>query len=471
MFWGEESGRKGGCRCAVEVCRVFAAALSWCLRPNAAARLLLLPLLAAAPPSPCCGAEEFTDEFNTENRFKIDYYPAVFCFVFFMQRPQTQNWNSRTDLSEPQANRIAVSLRNQRNFKEVALRATTAKPSGIASLPIANVARYAFAACANPPRIMGILSELLMSSYHSSSVKQVAAASCTLQLDALLMLSQRCPFKIAFLVLVCAASLAPTFVSGRDSYLVSDGPTEVPLAGAPLTKFYCRTLPAGSIYASPNPFTGFSGRGVITTQVRMSAHAIHYEGNSSNPTSGNCISSWNRLAGLSRCGFSLAGDASRKSWFAWRTHEECVLKDSVPNSNLTFGAGQWVQTAGAYFASSVPMCRYATFGQIGAFSQDGNTTHSHVFPIVIGVQQIYTLRIRHFDSSVLFQIISSDGRTELASVTHDMSFCYMANAGMPLDVQATAGCPWTGGSDMSICFSSSPEKWGTDDWQRQFDLG
>ena len=283
--------------------------------------------------------------------------------------------------------------------------------------------------------------------------------------------SQRCPLKVAFAVLVCAASLTTTFVSCRDSFLISDGPIEVPLAGAPLTKFYCRNLPPGSTFASPNPFTGFSGRGVITTQVRMSARAVHYQGNTSSPASGDCISSWNRLAGLSRCGFSLAGDAARKSWFAWRTHEECVLKDSVPNSNLTFGAGQWAQTTGAYFASSVPMCRYVSFAQIAAISQDGNTTQLHIFPIVIGVEQIYTLRIRHFDTSVLFQIISSDGRTELASVAHDMSFCYLSSAGMPLDIQASTGCPWTGGTDMSICFSSSPEKWGTDDWQRQFDLG
>jgi hypothetical protein len=47
----------------------------------------------------------------------------------------------------------------------------------------------------------------------------------------------------------------------------------------------------------------------------------------------------------------------------------------------------------------------------------------------------------------------------------------MSNAGMPLDIEAASGCPWTGGDDMSVCFSSSPEKWGTDDWKRQFDLG
>lgn len=255
------------------------------------------------------------------------------------------------------------------------------------------------------------------------------------------------------------------------SYKISDGPTEIPLSGAPFTKFYCRNLPSGSVLASPHPFTGFSGRGFITTQVRMSSQALHYQGNSSSPASGACISSWNRLAGLSRCGLSLAGDAASKSWFAWRTHEECVIKDSVPNSNVSFGAGQWFPTTGDYFASSVPFCRFATFAQLAAFSQDGNTTQFHLFPIVIGVQQIYTLRIHHFETHVLFQILGSDGRSEIASVKHPMSFCYMYNAGMPLDIQATAGCPWTGDAGMSICFSSSPEKWGTDDWQRQFDLG
>jgi hypothetical protein len=98
-------------------------------------------------------------------------------------------------------------------------------------------------------------------------------------------------------------------------------------------------------------------------------------------------------------------------------------------------------------------------------------TQTFVFPIVLGVQQLYTLRIKHFETSVLFQIIGSDGRTELASVSHTLSFCYMSNAGMPLDIEAASGCPWTGGDDMSVCFSSSPEKWGTDDWKRQFDLG
>jgi len=34
-------------------------------------------------------AEEITDEFNTENRFKIAYL-AVSCFVFFMQSPKPQ---------------------------------------------------------------------------------------------------------------------------------------------------------------------------------------------------------------------------------------------------------------------------------------------------------------------------------------------------------------------------------------------
>ncbi len=278
--------------------------------------------------------------------------------------------------------------------------------------------------------------------------------------------------KTVLAILVHVAAFKAIFVScSTRSYKISDGPTEIPLSGAPLTKFYCRYLPSGSIYASPHPFTGFSGRGFITTQVRMSAQALHYQGNSSSPTSGDCISAWNRLMGLSRCGFSLAGDSPNKSWFAWRTHEECVLKDSTPGSNISFGAGQWFPTTGAYFARSVPLCRFATFGQIAAFSQDGNTTFSHIFPIVIGVQQLYTLRIRHFETYVLFQIIGSDGRTELASMKHQMSFCHMSNAGMPLDVEASTGCPWTGGSDMSICFSSSPEKWGTDDWQRQFDLG
>jgi hypothetical protein len=128
-------------------------------------------------------------------------------------------------------------------------------------------------------------------------------------------------------------------------------------------------------------------------------------------------------------------------------------------------------TTGDYFASSVPQCRFEKFGQIAAFSQDGNTTQFHLFPIALGVQQIYTLRIRHSDTAAHFEIIGSDGRSELASVTHFLSFCYMHNAGMPLDILATDGCPWTGGNDMFICFSSSPEKWGTDDWQRQFDLG
>ena len=273
-------------------------------------------------------------------------------------------------------------------------------------------------------------------------------------------------FNFALAIIFCGIS----FNCVR-SYKISDGPTEIPLSGAPFTKFYCRNLPTGSLRASPHPFTGFSGRGFITTQVRMAAQALHYQGNSSSPTSGACISSWNRLAGLSRCGLSLAGDAASKSWFAWRTHEECVIKDSSPNSNVSFGAGRWFPTTGAYFATSVPFCRFATFAQIAAFSQDGNITHFHLFPIVIGVQQIYTLRIQHFETSVLFQILGSDGRSELASVKHPMSFCYMSNAGMPLDIEATAGCPWTGGAGMSICFSSSPEKWGTDDWQRQFDLG
>jgi hypothetical protein len=279
-------------------------------------------------------------------------------------------------------------------------------------------------------------------------------------------------FKIPLVILICVASLRTSFVScNTRTYQISDGPTEIALAGAPFTKFYCRNLPPGSLYASPHPFSGFSGRGVVTTQVRLSAPALHYQGNSSSPTSGDCISSWNRLIGLSRCGFSLTGAAASKAWFAWRTHEECVLKDSVPNSNITFGAGQWFPTTGAYFARSVPLCRFATFGQIAAFSQDGNVTQTFVFPIVLGVQQLYTLRIKHFETSVLFQIIGSDGRTELASVSQTLSFCYMSNAGTPLDIEAASGCPWTGGNDMSVCFSSSPEKWGTDDWKRQFDLG
>ena len=144
-----------------------------------------------------------------------------------------------------------------------------------------------------------------------------------------------CSLNAVLLIRVCGQLFTKCFVScGSLSYKTSDGPTEIPLSGAPFTKFYCRTLPPGSLYASPNPFTGFSGRGFITTQVRMSAQALHYQGNSSSPTSGDCISSWNRLAGLSRCGFSLSSYAPSKSWFAWRTHEECVLKDSSPNSNL-----------------------------------------------------------------------------------------------------------------------------------------
>ena len=144
-----------------------------------------------------------------------------------------------------------------------------------------------------------------------------------------------CSLNAVLLISVCGQLFTKCFVScGSLSYKTSDGPTEIPLSGAPFTKFYCRTLPPGSLYASPNPFTGFSGRGFITTQVRMSAQALHYQGNSSSPTSGDCISSWNRLAGLSRCGFSLSRYAPSKSWFAWRTHEECVLKDSSPNSNL-----------------------------------------------------------------------------------------------------------------------------------------
>jgi len=167
IFWDEESGKKGGCRPAVEVCRVFAAALSWWLRPNAAARLLLLPLQAAPPLTVCCrGAQEFTDEFNTENRFKIASYPAVSCFVFFMQRlPKTPNW--RPILSEPHFSFAA----KPKNFKEVALRANSSKAIGIWRGIPADCKCCAVCKCVcEPAPNHGISSEWLMKSSRSSSV-------------------------------------------------------------------------------------------------------------------------------------------------------------------------------------------------------------------------------------------------------------------------------------------------------------
>lgn len=83
------------------------------------------------------------------------------------------------------------------------------------------------------------------------------------------------------------------------------------------SNFSCRTVEPGDHYAAPVLPVGFVDAQVRTVQIRFEASAAVYACNCTAEPYPGCMSSWNKLWGSSRCGFSHPHheDSDR---FVWR---------------------------------------------------------------------------------------------------------------------------------------------------------
>ncbi len=85
----------------------------------------------------------------------------------------------------------------------------------------------------------------------------------------------------------------------------------------------CYTVEKGSHYSQLIPFNGFTSSEKQYSQIKFSANSASYLFDSTDPKGHLCTTSWNKLFGVSRCGY-FNHQHSDSDRFVWRRAQSCL---------------------------------------------------------------------------------------------------------------------------------------------------
>jgi len=172
------------------------------------------------------------------------------------------------------------------------------------------------------------------------------------------------------------------------------------------------TVKAGSFYTSVIPFHGLNSRDVLFNNITLKANTAEYLFEKDDPMGTLCVTSWNKLFGMSRCGF-LADNHKDSDRFVWRRAQSCVIFQGPFSIGVEENCAE---------KDLIEIAAYTYDNGDRPFDSQNQGRLLKIFKTKVKVEQAYGYKLTNKPTYTLFELFDLDGNL-LESQTVDHRDC------------------------------------------------
>ncbi len=156
---------------------------------------------------------------------------------------------------------------------------------------------------------------------------------------------------------------------------------------------------AGSFYTSIIPFYGLNTKDVLFNNITLKSNTAEYLFPKNDSMGNLCINSWNKLFGMTRCGF-LTDNHKDSDRFVWRRAQSCVI---IQDGQFTVG--------------EIDNCPEKNLIEIAAYTYDNGDRPFDsqnqgrllkIFKTKVRVEESYGYKLTNKPTNTIFELFDSN---------------------------------------------------------------